>query len=321
MIRALLHSPNHRFSADLDPRDVSELLKEKRTLLWLDVVQPAPEELELLQREFGFHELAIEDVARPHQRPKLEEYDNFYLLVFYSLSLAEADGSLQSREIDLLAGENYLVTIHADALPEIDEAMGRWRRNDETIGHGIGTLFYSLLDSLVDAYFEVSDGLAEEVADLEERIFRVDTETVAAVFALKKRLLSLRRILGPERDAVNVLMRQDIPLLDRRTVVYLRDVYDHLVRVTDTIDLHNDLLTSALDAHLSNISNRLNQVMKTLTVITTILMSAALIAGIYGMNFRNMPELEWQFGYPWALGLMVAVGLALYAVFRRKRWL
>ncbi len=187
---------------------------------------------------------------------------------------------------------------------------------------GAGALLYALLDALVDGYFTVSDAVTERVAALEERAVRESgPRTVERVFSLKKQLMAVRRILGPERDALNVLMRRDLPLLDRKTVVYLRDVYDHLVRITDTVDLYSDLLTSLLDVHLSAVSNSLNQVVKVLTSWTIILMALALIAGIYGMNFRNMPELSWEYGYGYALGLMAATGVALYLYLRRKGWL
>ncbi len=186
----------------------------------------------------------------------------------------------------------------------------------------MGSLVHALLDTLVDHYFGLADTVAERVAGLEEQVLGGTNQAVVRdVFALKKQLLAIRRILGPERDALNVLMRQDMSLLDRKTRLHLRDVYDHLVRIIDTADLHGDLLTSTLDVHLSAVSNRLNQIMKTLTSWTIILMSLALIAGIYGMNFRNIPELSWDLGYFYSLGAIVIVGGGLYLYLRRKSWL
>jgi magnesium transporter len=321
MIQALLHQPREGFSKEVDLTKIDQLLLDKHSILWLDVQDPTPNDMSLLQREFGFHPLAIEDATSAHMRPKLDEYDGFYFLVFYSLAL-ENDGGLKPRELDLFIGENYLVTVHKEAVEEINEARSRWESNQQSIGHGVGALLYALLDSLVDGYFGVSDTVAEQVAALEERAIR-DTgrQTVEEVFGLKKPILAVRRILGPERDALNSLMRQDLPLLDRKTVVYLRDVHDHLVRITDTVDLYADLLTSLLDVHLSAVSNSLNQVVKALTSWTIILMTLALVAGIYGMNFHNIPELSWEYGYAYALGLMAATGGALYLYLRRKGWL
>lgn len=321
MIKGLLRLPHGGFSDEVDLSNLRGLLEEKHAVLWLDIADPSPEEVDLLRREFDFHELALEDATLPHQRPKLDEYDQFYFLVFYSARLTDK-GDLALAELDLFVGPNYLVAVHKNPVPEIEEGLRRWQRNDASLGHGVGALLYALLDSQVDHYFDLVDQVAERVGMLEERILDgANQGTVQSVFGLKKQLLGLRRLLGPERDALAVLMRQDIPLLDRKTVVYLRDVYDHLVRVADAVDLHGDLLTNALDVYLSSVSNRLNQVMKTLTSATIILMSVGLVAGIYGMNFRNMPELDWPLGYGWALGLMAAVGGGLYLYLRQKDWI
>ena len=333
MIRALAHLANHQFSDQVDLANVKAALKDRRTVLWLDVEDPTPAELELLREQFGFHELAIEDASRPHQRPKLEEYDDFYFMVFYSMELTAsielttpdgrpAVGGLYFKEVDFFAGTDYLVAVHREPIREIPEGLRRWERNHDVIGHGVGALLYSLLDSMVDNYFGVADRLAEEASGVQEQVFRAsDGGTVQSIFALKKHLLAMRRVLGPERDALTILLRQDIPLLDRKTVIYLRDVYDHLVRITDTVDLQSDLLSSGLDVYLSNVSNRLNQIVKTLTSVTIILMTMALIAGIYGMNFANMPELSWPWGYAWALGLMAFSGVGLFLFLRSKGWL
>lgn len=321
MIKALLHRPHTGFSEENDLAGISDLLADKHCILWLDVLDPTPQDIELLRKEFGFHPLAIEDATSAHMRPKLDEYEGFYFLVFYTLAL-EKVGLLQLKELDMFVGDNYLVTVHKEEIGEIDEARSRWEANQQGVGRGSGALLYNLLDSIVDDYFTVSDAVAERLSALEERAIQ-DTgrQTMEDVFALKKQLLAVRRVLGPERDALNALMRQDLTLLDRKTIIYLRDVYDHLARIIDTVDLHSDLLTSLLDVHLSAVSNGLNQVVKVLTSWTIILMALALVAGIYGMNFHNMPELSWEYGYGYALGLMAAIGVALYAYLKHKGWL
>jgi len=322
MIRALLHLPGDGFSQPVDIAGEGAPPRDKRSVLWVDVQDPTPGDVDLLRREFHFHELALEDATRPHQRPKMEEYESFYFLVFYSARLDAKGLTVQLTELDLFIGENHVVAVHRGPLKEIDDGLKRWERNHAVVGHSAGTLVYSLLDALVDGYFDVVDAIAEQVATLEEQIVRgSERDAVQPIFELKKRLLALRRILAPERDALNALMRQDLPLFDAGATVYFRDVYDHLVRIIDTVDLQSDLLTSAVDVYLSSVSNRLNQVMKTLTSVTIILMTVALIAGIYGMNFKNMPELEWELGYPWAIGLMAVSGVGLYVYLRRKGWL
>lgn len=321
MIRALARLPHQERCEPVDLQNLKPVLDDQHAVLWLDIQDPSPQDMEFLKTNFGFHELALEDVMLPHQRPKLDQYDHSYFIVFYSLEM-KPEGGIQPSELDLFVGENYMVAVHHSPLREIDEGLQRWDTNNEKLGRGVGPLLYSILDSLVDSYFDVADEIAERVVGLEESVLRTaGPETLQGVFALKKQLLTVRRILGPERDTLNTLMRQDLPILDHRTLVYLRDVYDHLVRVTDTVDIHSDLLSSALDVHLSAISNRLNQIMKTLTSVTIILMSMALVTGIYGMNFQNMPELSWRYGYGYALTLMGVIGAALFAFLRRKGWL
>ena len=192
----------------------------------------------------------------------------------------------------------------------------------DQVGPGVGGLLYTLLDALVDGYFPVIDDLAERVEVVEASIFQARGEDhLADVFALKKELLNLRRTLSPERDVLNVLLRRDVPLFGSDILVYFQDVYDHTIRVLDSVDLYRDQLSGLLDAHLSIVSNRLNETMKRMTALATILMTLALVSGIYGMNFRIMPELDWQYGYAYALSLMLTLGVGLFVIFNRIGWL
>jgi len=317
VVRTLLHHHGGGFEESIELDSISEVLPNPRSVLWLDIQDPTPGDLELLRREFGFHELALEDVAHAHQRAKVDQYEGYYFVVFY----AARPGHVQ--EMALFIGENYLVTVHRGEVPEIADTADRWRRNADRIERGIGALVYSLLDAAVDGYFPVVDDIAERVEAVEEAIFAPGRmqNCLADVFALKRELLNLRRILIHERDVLNILIRRDAPVLGEGTLVYFQDVYDHIVRILDSIDLYRDQLSGSLDAYLTVVSNRLNFVMKRMTALATILMTTALIAGIYGMNFRNIPELDWEYGYYYALGLMAAVGLSLAVIFRRIDWL
>ena len=321
MIKVNVHTDATGLQNDIPLADISEILSRADSLLWVDVADPTPEDLRLIGEEFHFHPLALEDALRRHQRPKLDHYDGFLFIVFYGLDTE--DGRPRTCEVNLFAGKNYLVTVHDGALAAIPETADRWSENVEQLGNrGIGLLVYSLLDAIVDGYFPVIDDLAERIEDLEEAIFeRFEAGAQAEIFALKKDLLAVRRVLGPERDVMNVLVRRDSPVFGPEQVVYFQDVYDHILRVTDAVDTYRDLLSSALDAHLSMTSFRLNRIMKTLTASSIVLMSTTLVASVYGMNFVHMPELEWRLGYAWALGLMVLIGTSLLALFRRIDWL
>jgi len=181
---------------------------------------------------------------------------------------------------------------------------------------------YSLLDALVDGYFPVIDEIAEQVEAVEDSMFNPRSPShLPEIFGLKRELLNLRRVLAPEREVLNVLIRRDNPVLGESTLVYFQDVYDHIIRVLDSVDLYRDQLSGLLDAHLSVVSNRLNSTMKRMTALATILMSVNLVASNYGMNFDNMPELHWQYGYSFALGLSCVVALILAIVFKRIDWL
>jgi magnesium transporter len=310
------------FRSTVDPEDISEIIKRKDQFVWLDIQAPQEHDIALLRDEFKFHPLAIEDATRHHERPKVDSYDGYYFLVFYAIFYDEAKNQLHTEAMNLFVGANYLVSVHDGEIRAIDETIKRWQKDKEEFGNDTGALLYNLLDTITDDYFPVIDRLADRVEALEEQIFeRFREEALQDVFSLKRDLLKIRRIVAPERDVLNVLIRREVPIFERSSILYLQDVYDHIVRITDSIDTYRDLLSSALDAFLSVQSNRLNQIVKVLTITSIVLMSDALIAGIYGMNFEFMPELHWPYGYPFALGLMLLVGVGLVAFFRWRKWL
>ena len=313
---------NGQFNSHVNPNEIDQLINQPDTFLWLDLQNPQEQSIELLRQEFKFHTLAIEDATRHHERPKLEAFDSYYFMVFYALSYDDAQRRLVAQSIGMFIGSNYIVSVHQGEISAINDTIKRWQANTADFGHDAGALLYSLLDAIVDDYFPVIDQLAERVEDIEEQIFeRFSESALQDVFGLKRDLLAVRRIVAPERDVLNVLIRREVPIFERNSILYLQDVYDHIVRITDSIDTYRDLLSSALDAFLSVQSNRLNQVVKVLTITSILLMTDALIAGIYGMNFDFMPELRWQYGYPFALGLMVVFDVGLVLFFRWRKWL
>jgi magnesium transporter len=217
-----------------------------------------------------------------------------------------------------------LITVHSEPIPELEETEQRWTRNVRQLEGGVIVLLYSLLDTIVDQYFPVLDAMVEQAEALEDRLFSGELRQrsfTQDLLALKKRFLTLRRIAGPERDVLNVLTNRDNPLFNEHALLYFRDVYDHIMRVADTVDLYRDQLSSTMDANLSIVSNDLNKTMRTLTVASIVLMVDALLAGIWGMNFEYMPELHWTYGYALALTVMAVISLLLLLIFRRLRWL
>jgi magnesium transporter len=305
---------------------------DEHELLWVDVADPQDADVAWLERSFGFHPLALEDVARRHQRPKLDEYPGYYFGVLYAARVGGAPDAprVTTSELQFFWGQRYFVTIHAEPFPEIDDLAARARAGVlAPVVHAknrplqIPDLVYRLIDAVVDGYFPAVDAFAEWIEDVEEQMFagRRAPETLQTIFALRKDLFHLRRVVAPSREVVNVLLRRDHDLFGDEFYAFFQDVYDHTVRVLDSLDVYRDLLSSALDTHLSVVSNEVSQTVKKMTAVTAILMVNALVAGIYGMNFDVMPELSWRYGYAWALGLMAAATVTLWALFKRIRWL
>ncbi len=307
--------------SEIDPSGISELLAERGSLLWLDIQGPAEDDLALLHTEFRFHELALEDALRRNQRPKVDEYEGYYFIVLYAAA-TDAKGKVQTHEVHCFWGANYFVTLHDEPVPEIMQAIERWAGGHEDRRHGVAYQVYTLLDAVVDGYFPVVDKIGERINDIEAAIFDSPRHaTIQDIFELRRELIGARRLLAPARDMLNELIRRDVPVFPRSLVPYLTDVYDHSIRVLDTLDLQRDLLATAMDSHLSVTANHLNQTMRALTALTVGLMVPTLIAGIFGMNFDNMPELHWTFGYPLALVAMVSLMGALFLLFKRAHWL
>lgn len=305
----------------VDERQVVAVLGERQGCLWVDIcAHDGAAASNLLSAQFGFHPLAVEDALSPYERPSLQEYDQTVFLTAYTVQQAEDEEVY--HEIGFFLGETFLVTVHQEPIPMLQYWFERWTAQPAKIGKTPAHLLHRLLDAVVDDYFPVSDALEEKADDLEEGIFTGNGSVqLADILRVKRRLLELRRHIAPLRDILNVLLRRDVDAMSAEVYPYLQDVYDHTLRITELTDINRDIIAGVLDAHLSVASNRLGEVMRILTVISTVLMSLALVAGVYGMNFAHMPELEWRAGYPFALALMVLIGAAELYIFKRKGWL
>jgi magnesium transporter len=317
-----LNNKTKTFEENCLAADISELREADENVIWADVSDPTSHDFEELAEEFGFHHLSIEDCRTEHQRPKIEEYPGYYFIVLYEAQLAGPSDRLELRELNIFLGKNYLVTVHSRPIRAIETAARLWREWIDRSEQGAGLLAYLLIDAIVDDYLPLLDLISERMDELEDSIFgEWRAEVIEDIFNIKKKLLYLRRSITPLRDVFNMMLRREQPIFPRETHVYFQDVFDHLIRVADTIDALRDMLSSTMDAYLSVSGNRMNKIMKRLTSISTILMSVTLIAGIYGMNFMYMPELRWRFGYVYALLSMVVVGLALYVYLKKVKWI
>lgn len=321
MIRAHVFRKGREVT-DVELDALSEVRAERGTLVWVDMVSPTRAELAKIGQEFALHDLVVEDCLHAHQRPKLDQYPEHVLLVAYAAKTDPDTKRVVLHEVEVLAGRGWAITMHGGQPLNVEETARRIRSHPELARSGSGFLLYVVLDELVDSYFPALDAIGEQVDDLESQIFDGRPSNVSAtIYELRKELIAVRRVSGPMRDAMVVLLRRDLDLFSREAQRYLQDVYDHLIRVVEQVEDYQDLTSSAIDVNLSIASNRVNEVAKTLTAYAAIFAAVTLVTGLYGMNFTHMPELTWRFGYLWALGLMSGLAAGLWVYFRRKHWL
>jgi magnesium transporter len=306
---------------DVDPARISDLMGEEGVLVWLDIEDPSEAELRMLQEEFSLHPLAIEDAIHRGQRAKVEVYEDHFMLVLHAQQL---DGDeLRDSEIHLFVGAGYLVTLRFPPAFDLAQVRRRWVKQGELTREGGGALLYALLDEVVDGYFDVVERLEDVSEEVESAVFADEPveDLQERIFSVKKRVLQFRRAILPLREVLD-LLQEEIGVVTDRLRPYFRDVADHVLRVLEFTDNVRELGTAALEAYLSQVSNRLNQVMKQLTSWAAIILVPTLIAGIYGMNFfRPFPAFAHPVGFWIAIGMMVASAGALYWVFRRRGWL
>lgn len=271
-----------------------------------------------LTQELGFDELAVEDALSPNERPAMFEYKSYLFLVVPSVS--RHDGEDAYAEIAVFFGHNYLVAVAYEPVPVLDAWFRLVQKSERKTAEPLAFDLHMLIDAVVDGFFPVCDEVEEIVDSLEESVFAGDENIVPEALRLKRRLLSLRQRITPIREVVNGLLRRDVAFIPKEVLPYLQDVYDHTLRIAEIVDVNRDIIAGVLDAHLSQVSNSLNVSMRVLTVMATFLMTASLVAGIYGMNFKYMPELEQVWGYPFAFALMGVLALAEWVYFKRKGW-
>ncbi|BCA55198.1 Magnesium transport protein CorA [Nitrospira sp. KM1] len=291
--------------------------------VWLNVSGVHKMEvLEAFGRQFTLHPLLLEDIANTDQRPKLDDYDTHVFLVMKMLTPTGRQ-EVMVEQVSLVLGRNFVLSFQENGTDVFEPVRDRLRGGKGRLRQaGPDYLLYSLVDAIVDQYFAVLEGVGEKIESVQQVVVAdPKPDTLKDIHALKRQLLFIRRAVWPLRDVMNNLSRSDCPLLQQTTKIFFRDVYDHVVQIVDTIETLREMVSASLDIYLSSVSYRLNAVMRVLTVITTIFMPLSFIASIYGMNFENMPELKFEWGYPIILGVMAAVGIGMLIAFRKKQWL
>jgi magnesium transporter len=272
---------------------------------------------------FGIHPLVQEDILNVDQRPKADDMDDYLFIVLKMVYMQEETGKVQTEQVSIVVGDRFVISFQERRGDVFDPIRDRIRKKRGRIrGMGADYLAYALIDAVVDNYFVVLEQFGANLEQIEQELLEEPgPRTSAFIHVTKRELIFLRKAVWPLRELLAMIDRREPGVMDRTTLLYMRDVYDHSVQIIDTIETYRDMVTGLLDSYLSSMSNRMNQIMKVLTVIATIFIPLTFIAGIYGMNFRYMPELEWKWGYPAVLGFMACVAGFMLIIFRRKKWL
>jgi len=298
--------------------------KDKPTVTWINIDGIHQVDIiEKLGSYFGLHPLLLEDILNTEQRPKMEDFGDYIFFVLKMLYLGDDKEDMEAEQVSLILGSNFVISfqeregdVFAPVRDRIRKHKGRIRKA------GSDYLAYALLDAIVDNYFLILENVGEKIEDTEQRLaIKPDPETLMSIRELKKEMIFLRKSIWPLREVINGLDRSESPLIHESTNAYLRDVYDHTIQIIDTVESFRDMISGMLDIYLSSLSNKMNEVMKVLTIFASIFIPLTFIAGLYGMNFRFMPELEWQWGYFAVLFVMVLAGGSMLLYFRRKKWL
>ncbi|MDD2902093.1 MAG: magnesium/cobalt transporter CorA [Syntrophales bacterium] len=322
-ISIIEYDEQHYEEREIASFDECLLLQDKPGVTWIKVEGlHAVENLEKLGDCFNLHPLVLEDILHTDQRPKIEDFDDYLFIVLRMINYDE-NNALSSEQISLILGSNFVISlqesneaIFAAILERLRTSKGRMRK------YGPDYLAYALMDLIVDHYFVVLEKFGEAIEFLEEEVVKQPTpQTLKDIHHFKYDMILLRKSVWPLREVIGRLERRESDLIQEATGIYFKDVYDHTIIAVDNIETYRDILSGMLDIYLSSISNRLNEIMKVLTVIATIFMPLTFLAGVWGMNFKYMPELHWIWGYPAALGLMLAIALSMLRYFRRKKWL
>jgi len=308
--------------ANVELNSISTVLQQSDHFVWIGLHEPSEGVLGQVQKQFCLHDLAVEDAHSAHQRPKIESYGDSLFIVLRTAQMNEKH-HIDFGETHFFVGVNFLVTVRHGSSISYSEVRNRCESTPQLLGKGQGFALYAVMDAIVDQYFPVVDALETELTSIEEKIFsqKPSRQTTEQIYELKRELLEIKRAVSPLVDICNRLMRFDIKLIAEETQNYFRDIYDHAIRINEMVDNARELLNTALDANFSLISISQSEVSKKMAGWAAIIAVPTLVAGFYGMNFRFMPELEWQYGYPFVVTLTVSSCIIVYLFFRRAGWL
>lgn len=328
MIRARHFENGGKTYSDLQPEQFAQALSNAQGLLWIDFIGEEPQVCEPILREtFKFHYLAVDDALRESHLPKIDDWEQYLYIVMHDITFERGDQDVETLELDIFLGPNFIVTHHDLPIPALERVWGKYLQDTRHLSKGADHLLYLLTDELTVDYMHAVEALDEEIDWVEDEVFsQSSANIVQRIFALKRATLHLRRVISPLREVLNKLARDDYAVIDSRDRIYFRDVYDHLVRLHDISESLRDLISGVLDTYLSVINNRMNEIMKTLTIITTLFMPIAFVTGFFGMNFFQpvSPELApWTANFAFLLTMFVILitPTVMFLWMRRRNWM
>ncbi|NQT06687.1 MAG: magnesium/cobalt transporter CorA [Candidatus Omnitrophica bacterium] len=321
MFKAMLCKEKKEIMGSLKKEQIKRAVDKEDSLIWVELENPTKEELSFIKDIFKLHPLTVEDCVNTNARPKIDQFPSYLFLILHAAGYHPKTLKVKTIELNICVGKNFLLTIHMDPIPSLKTAWARAEKNLNLMCTSSDNLLHQVIDSLVDNYFPVIDMLDSRIDKVENEVFSNPTEeTLKQIFSIKNDIFFLRRAISPQRETINLLAKGDHAFINPAIGIYFRDIGDNLMFILDTIDTYRDTVSSALDAYLSNITNKTNEIMKTLTVIATIMMPLSVITGIYGMNFKFMPEIGWKFGYLGAYILMAIVACGMLIYFKKNKW-
>ncbi|MFA5143597.1 MAG: magnesium/cobalt transporter CorA [Candidatus Omnitrophota bacterium] len=324
MYESFLYHPEQGLKCDVSPDEMREALRDERSLIWVDMTEIDDVDIDLLTMAFNIHPLTTEDFIMPNARPKIENFGGYIYLIMFALesSNGKKTSRVNTKELDFCLGRNFLITFHDQPITAVAMCKERIKKQSPTITNGADMLLYSVLDTCVDTYLPIITEFDNMVDEMSDALFKEpDQRTLHKIYDLKNEVIHLRRTIGPQTDVISLIVRGDFQFISPGNIIYFRNIQDNLARLNDAVGASRDVIAGAMEAYVSIVSNRLNEIMKTLTVITTIMMPLTLIASVYGMNFKHMPELESKFGYPMVITIMAIVTTIMLVYFRRRKWL
>lgn len=321
-MRTFVYEEGYGLTTDVPLPDLATKIGQPGVTFWIEFLRPEAAEVQKMGELFNLHPLAIEDLINPQYRPKIDTYENGLLIVLRDADVDRMQKSLSALELDLFLGRNFLITVHAERMECVEMAIARLNgAAARIIGRGPDYLAHTIIDLLVDDNLQLLSWLEEEISELEEAIFsNPDKAALQRAAKLRKNIVYLQRVLGPQLELIRRLSGDDLPFIKKSLRVYFRDVYDNLARINDLVFGYREMISTDMAIHQALVSNKLNEIMKTLTIIATIFLPLTFIASIYGMNFEFMPELSSPLGYPIVLGVMALLGGLMFWWFKRHGW-